>query len=142
MKFYLRQRRQPPAVIIVAMIDVLIVVLIFMMVTTTAKKPPVRQLRLVLPTSSTAPKAGADENPPFIISIEANGTFHTGPANAVVTIDQLKHELTTEAARNPKLKVTLNADEKAPIGATIKVMDAAKEVNLPPVSISVKGPAR
>ena len=141
MKFYLRQRRQPPAVIIVAMIDVLIVVLIFIMVTTTAKKPTVRQLKLVLPTSTTAPKSGANENPPFIISVEANGTFHTGPLNAIVTVDQLKRELMVEAARNPKVKVTLNEDEKAPIGATVKVMDAAKELNLT-LFISVKGPAK
>jgi biopolymer transport protein ExbD len=144
MRFYLRKRRQPPAVIIVAMIDVLIVVLIFLMVTTTFKKPlpPVAQLRLALPTSTTAPKVGASESPPLVVAIEANGTLHLGPQAAVVTIEQLKQSLLAEAARNPQLKLTLNADDKAPFGAIIKVMDAAKEAKLPPVNASVKRPGK
>ena len=65
MRFYLRKKRQPPAVIIVALIDVLIVVLIFLMVTTTFRKP-MASLRLALPESSHATKAGANENAPLM----------------------------------------------------------------------------
>src|SRR5579872_1244309 len=137
MRFFIRKRRQPPAVIIVALIDVLIVVLIFLMVTTTFKKPPPASLKLALPESTQALKAGASEAPPLVVAIEGDGNIRFGPDARAVTLDRLK-ELLVEAARDPQLKLTLNADKKAPFGQIVKVMDAAKEAKIKIVSAFVK----
>src|SRR5215468_4672031 len=99
MRFYARKRRQAPAVIIVALIDVLIVLLIFLMVTTTFKHQPA--LRLALPESSQAQKAGANENAPLIVSIDAQGNLRVGQEARPVTVDQLKAQLASEAEKKP-----------------------------------------
>lgn len=137
MRFLLRKKRQPPAVIIVALIDVLIVVLIFLMVTTTFKKP-IAALKLALPESSQAQKVGAAENPPLVVVIEQDGGLRLGQEATPVTYDALKSDLNSAAAKNPELKLSLDADKKAPFGQIVKVMDAAKAAKIKYVSASTK----
>jgi biopolymer transport protein ExbD len=137
MRFLLRRKRQPPAVIIVALIDVLIVVLIFLMVTTTFKKP-LAALKLALPESSQATKPGANENPPLVVVIEEGGGLRLGQDARPVTYDNLKTELAAAAAKNPELKLSLDADKKAPFGTIVKVMDAAKAARIKYVSAYTK----
>lgn len=131
MRFTDRKRRQPPAVIIVSMIDVLIVVLIFLMVTTSFKqqKPSVK---LTLPESRQA-KPGASETAPIIITIAKQEPYlYIG--NRPVTLDKLQAELTAAAAKNPDVAVSIRADEAAPWGKVVNVMDAAKAAKLKAVS--------
>ena len=137
MRFYLRKRRQPPAVIIVALIDVLIVVLIFLLVTTTFKKPQ-SSLQLALPESTQAKKAGANENAPLLVSIEATGSLRFGPEATPVTLDRLKKELVAASSTNAQVKLTVSADKDAPWGQIVKVMDAAKEANIKSISAFTK----
>ena len=126
MRFFVRKRRTTPAVIIVALIDVLIVLVIFLLVTTTFKQQPA--LRLTLPESSQAKKAGANENPPFVVSIDANGIFYLDKLPK--TFEQLQGELQSQSAKNPKLVLAINADEKAPWGKIVKVRDAAAAAHI------------
>jgi len=131
MRFLIRKRRGTPAVIIVALIDVLIVLVIFLLVTTTFKQQSA--LKLQLPESSQAKKAGANENPPFEVSIDTNGVYFTkeeGKPLLPVTFDQLKQELIMKASMNPDLVLAINADEKAPWGKVVKVRDAAAEAKI------------
>jgi biopolymer transport protein ExbD len=79
MHFVVQKRKQTPAVIIVALIDVLIVLVIFLLVTTTFKQQS--SLKLALPESSQAKKPGANENPPLVVSIDANEIFQTSAAD-------------------------------------------------------------
>jgi biopolymer transport protein ExbD len=137
MRFLSRKKRQPPAIIIVALIDVLIVVLIFLMVTTTFKKP-LAALKLALPESSQATKTGANENPPLVVVIEQDGGLRLGQEATPVTYDTLKTELDAAAAKNPELKLSLDADKKAPFGQIVKVMDAAKAAHIKYVSAYTK----
>jgi biopolymer transport protein ExbD len=132
MKFIQHKRRTAPAVIIVALIDVLIVLVIFLLCTTTFRQQPA--LKLALPESTTALKSGANENPPVLISIEANGTLRYGISGDVVTAKQLEARLIKDAenARSKKLEARLavRADTKAPWGQMVKVMDIAKTANI------------
>jgi biopolymer transport protein ExbD len=128
MRFYLRRRRQAPAVIIVALIDILIVLLIFLMVTTTFKQQPA--LKLSLPESSQALKAGATETSPLIVSIDEKGVLFLGREKKAMTLDSFKSELLAAVKKNPELKLAINADERAPWGKIVKVKDAAKEANI------------
>jgi len=126
MHFFVRKRRTTPAVIIVALIDVLIVLVIFLLVTTTFKQQSA--LKLALPESSQAHKPGANENPPFVVSINTNGIYFVD--KAPVTFDQLESDLKAEVAKNPNLVLAINADEDAPWGKVVKVRDAAAAANI------------
>ncbi len=130
MQFQVRKRRQAPAVIIVALIDILIVLLIFLMVTTTFKQQPA--LKLALPESTQAKKTGANEVAPMIVMIDTNGYFFLAQGNdkLPVTVERLKEKVLAALAKNPDLKLAIEADKMAPIGQVIKVMDVSKEVKL------------
>ena len=126
MHFLVHKRKQTPTVIIVALIDVLIVLLIFLMVTTTFKQQT--SLKLSLPESSQAKKSGANENPPLVVSIDANGVYYLDKQPE--TFDQLKVALLSQSAKNPQLVLAINADEKAPWGKIVKVRDAAADAKI------------
>jgi len=126
MRFLVRKRRTAPAVIIVALIDVLIVLVIFLLVTTTFKQQAA--LKLQLPESSQAQKAGANENLPFVVSIDTNGIYYVD--KVAKTFEQFRSELILKASMNPNLVLAINADEKAPWGKVVKVRDAAAEAKV------------
>ena len=136
MRFYARKRRQAPAVIIVALIDILIVMVIFLMVTTTFKQQP--SLKLALPESSHAEKAGAHESPPLIVTIDPQGNMRLGPEGKPITVDRLKTELLASKEKTPELKLAISADKTAPFGQIVKVMDAAKEAKIKSIRAFIK----
>ena len=138
MRFLIRKRRSSPAVIIVALIDVLIVLVIFLLVTTTFKQQSA--LKLQLPESTQAKKAGANENPPFVVSIDTNGMYYVDKLPK--TFDQLKQELIVKASMNPDLVLAINADEKAPWGKVVKVRDAAADAKIKTLVAFTKEPAK
>ena len=142
MKFLVRKRRTAPAVIIVALIDVLIVLVIFLLVTTTFKQQPA--MHLTLPESTRALKSGANENPPLVVSIGADGGLHIGfGANAdVIMPGELRGRLQAEAAKNPQLKLAVRADKSAPWGRVVNVIDAAKDAKIKLVSAFTKEPGK
>ena len=121
MRFLVHKRRSAPTVIIVALIDVLIVLVIFLMVTTTFKQQ--QSLRLALPQSSQAQKAGANDHPPLTVSIEADGEFFIEKTPR--TFEQLQAALREAVAKDPQVVLDINADEKAPWGQLVKLRDAA-----------------
>jgi biopolymer transport protein ExbD len=130
----LRKRRNPPAVIIVALIDVLMVVLIFLMVASTFKHQP--SLRLALPESSQA-KTATDVGDMLIVTIGKDAP-HLFLGSLPVTYEKLQAELTASAKRNPQLRLAIRADEQAPFGEVVKVMDAAKEAGIKTVNAQTR----
>lgn len=136
MRFVIRKRRNTPTIIIVALVDVLIVLLIFLMVTTTFKQQP--GLKLALPESSQARKEGYTTNePPFVINITSNAVIvldHTP-----IEFSSLKPRLQKEVAKNPDLKININADRDAPFYRIVNVMDIAKELKIKSVSAATVG---
>jgi biopolymer transport protein ExbD len=138
MHFYVRKRRTTPAVIIVALIDVLIVLVIFLLVTTTFKQQAA--LKVQLPDSTQSKKPGANENPPFVVSIDTNGVYFVD--KMPVTFDQLKDRLKTAVAKNANLVMAINADEQAPWGKVVKLRDAAAAANVKSLVAFTKQPAK
>lgn len=138
MHFYVRKRRTTPAVIIVALIDVLIVLVIFLLVTTTFKQQAA--LKLQLPESDQAQKAGANENPPYVVSINTNGEYFVD--KLPVTFEQLQERLKSAASKNPGLVLAINADENAPWGKVVKVRDAAAAAGIKSLVAFTKQPSR
>jgi biopolymer transport protein ExbD len=127
MRFFVHKRRSAPAVIIVALIDVLIVLVIFLLVTTTFKQQAT--LKLSLPESSQAKKTGANENPPLVVNVNADGLYSFAD-NVTKTMDQVHSELLAKAAENPQLVLAINADEKAPWGKIVKIRDIAADAKI------------
>jgi biopolymer transport protein ExbD len=138
MHFYVRKRRSAPAIIIVALIDVLIVLVIFLLVTTTFKQQAA--LKLQLPESSQGQKSGANENPPYIVSIDTNGVYFV--EKIPVTFEQLKDKLKAAAQKNPKLVLAINADENAPWGKVVKIRDAAAVAGIKTLVAFTKQPPK
>lgn len=138
MHFYVRKRRTTPAVIIVALIDVLVVLVIFLLVTTTFKQQAA--LKVQLPDSSEAKKPGANENPPFIVSIDTNGVYYV--EKMAVTYEQLEDKLKAAVAKNPNLALAINADEDAPWGKVVKLRDAAAAANIKSLVAFTKKPGK
>lgn len=132
MHFLIRKRRTAPAVIIVALIDVLIVLVIFLLVTTTFKQQPA--LKLALPSSTSALKSGASENPPQVVYIDDKNLLRYGANADVVTPDQLRSRLIVDAekiralGREPMLAV--RADKAAHWERIVQVMDIGKAANI------------
>ncbi|MGO9585120.1 MAG: ExbD/TolR family protein [Limisphaerales bacterium] len=135
MRFLIHKRRNTPTIIIVALVDVLIVLLIFLMVTTTFKQQP--SLRLTLPQSSQAQKSGVGENQQFEVYIASNGVLLDLQDKMPVSLDVLKSRLLQEVAKNPQLKIAINADKNAPFYRIVNVMDIVKELKIKSVSASV-----
>ena len=140
MRFFIRKRRSTPTIIIVALIDVLIVLLIFLMVTTTFKQQSA--MKLALPESSQTEKAGANEDAPLIVSIDPQGNLRVGQEALPTTVEGLRKELTARVAKNPELKLAINADKAAPLGQIVKVMDAAKDAKIKAVNAFTKEVAK
>jgi biopolymer transport protein ExbD len=138
MHFYVRKRRNTPAVIIVALIDVLIVLVIFLLVTTTFKQQAA--LKVQLPDSSESKKPGANENPPFIVSIDTNGVYYV--EKMPVTFQQLEDQLKARVAKNPNLALAINADENSPWGKVVKLRDAAAAANVKSLVAFTKQPGK
>ena len=130
MRFSERKRRQPPAVIIVSLIDVLMVVLIFLMVTTTFRTQP--SVRLTLPESKQS-KEGAGDQGVIVVTI-AKVEPHLYLETVAVTYDRLQAELKARATKNPAVVLAIRADQDAPFGQIVKVMDAAKTAGIKSVS--------
>ncbi|HXE43070.1 MAG TPA: biopolymer transporter ExbD, partial [Candidatus Baltobacteraceae bacterium] len=109
MHFHVRKRRNTPTVIIVALIDVLIVLVIFLLVTTTFKQTSA--LKLALPESSQSKKAGATENPPYIVNIDTNGVYSVSENNhqLPVTFEQLQSKLKAKVLEKPDIILAINA---------------------------------
>jgi len=131
-RFTVQKRKQTPAVIIIALIDVLIVMLIFLMATTTFRQHPA--LRLALPESTQARQDGARESAPLVLSVDQLGDFRLGSDPKPITAEDLRNTLEIEALKNPDTQLAIRADEGAPFGRIVKVMDAAKAANIRTVS--------
>jgi biopolymer transport protein ExbD len=59
-----------------------------------------------------------------------------------MTVDRLRDELKTAAAKTPDLKLAISADRSAPFGQIVKVMDAAKEARIKSVNAFTKEAAK
>lgn len=139
MQFRVRSQRRPPTVIIVALIDVLIVLIIFLLVTTTFKQHPA--VRLALPESTQAQRTPTHEDPPLVIAVDAEGRFWWEGEGTPTDPATLATRLRQEAARRPNLRLALSADEKAPFGQIIKVMDAARDAGIRMVNAFAREPS-
>jgi biopolymer transport protein ExbD len=137
MRFLPNRRRRPPSVIIVALIDVLIVVLIFMMVATTFKSEQ-PALRLALPESAQTNTIHPEIKHLLVEIQPAPPHLHLG--GRPVTFERLRDELQRAVQLNPEVSVSLAADQAAPFGQIVRVMELAKENGIRGVNAFTRKP--
>jgi biopolymer transport protein ExbD len=138
MRFTSGRRRPAPAIIIVSLIDILIVLLIFLMVTTTFRQQPA--VKLTLPESSQAQKAGANADTLLVTVAKDPPHFYLG--ERAVTMDQLEGEFRALAAANTNLTVAIRSDKGAAVEHFFRVMDAARAARIRSVNAITREPGR
>ncbi len=136
MKFITRERRRP-TIIVVALIDVLCILLIFQMVTMTFRDTAAVQLKL--PESKTATE-GEAENQGLILTITKDEKLMLN--DNPIALDDLLTKLLAAKNKNPQVVLELRSDEKVSFGFIIKIMDVAKEANIPAVNAFVRRPTK
>ena len=87
-------------------------------------------LKLSLPESAQAQKAGANDKESLEVSIGKDGLLRFGQNADVVTVEQLAGKLRDAVTKNPDVTLAINADENAPWGKVVKVRDAATEAKV------------
>lgn len=130
MRFYTAKRR-PPVIQIVSLIDILAILLIFFIVTTTFKRDE-PQLSIQLPESKTAEQIPSQVEP-IILAVTKEGRFSIGE-DSFESIEGLVPALIAIKEAGNQDLLAMKADEGAPFGAIIKVIDAMQEAgyeNLP-----------
>lgn len=132
MKFFNKRQRRP-TIIIIALIDVLCILLIFQMVTMTFRDTAAVQL--TLPESKTA-ESGESGEEGLILTIDREEKLYLNDAG--IELDELLGKLIIARKKNPNAVLELRADEKVSFGFIIKVMDVAKEADIPAVSALVR----
>jgi biopolymer transport protein ExbD len=124
MNFTRLKHRRAPSVIIVSLIDVLLVVLIFLMVTTTFKKlEPALQLTLPKVTTSQPTEITPGK---FQVLISTNFPFYYFEGQPI-SINQLEKQLKARVAVDPKLVVTVKADESVALREYLSVVDIVRK---------------
>lgn len=104
------------------MIDILAILLIFFIVTTTFKRDQ-PQVKINLPESTTAQAASAEQSP-ILVSIDSEGAVFLD--DQPITTAQLVREIATRKEQQPGRGFAMRADQQAPFGAVVSVMDAFK----------------
>ena len=100
-------------------VDVMLVLLIIFMVTA----PMLEQgLEVELPKTTTQPLRLRAE--PLVMSVARDGSVHL--ANAKVSLADLSGKLSAIVEANPDKEVYLRADKRAPYGAVVRALAAAR----------------
>lgn len=119
MKFYTR-RRASPVITIVSLIDILTMVLIFFVFTTTFKTQQ-PQVVIDLPEMKSAGEKVA-EAAPVILAIKPDGDVFLD--DKPISLDDLGEAVKKLQTENRQLG--MKADEKAPFGRIMEVLDSLK----------------
>ena len=126
MKFHTRTRRMPQ-VMIVSLIDIFAILLSFVIVTTTFKTPTQPSFAIKLPESKTAVATDTPSEPVILAISEDN---RVALDDVEVPLEHLRLTLLEKMKTAPNRQLALKADEKAPFGTVIKVIDVLKEAGV------------
>ena len=120
------RRRRKPEVIIVSLIDVVAILLIFVIVTTTFKSEQ-PAVTIKLPESKTAVIAERGDEA-LKLTISEKKEIFLGAKK--LELGELRGELDKLLAMPRPPKLALAADERAPVGTLIAVLDILKQAGV------------
>ncbi len=123
---FLGRRKKKPEVIIVSLIDIFAILLIFVIVTTTFKSET-PAVTIKLPDSKTAVVAERGDEA-LRLSISEKKEIFLGAKK--LEMSELRGELEKLLALPHPPKLALAADERAPVGTLIAVLDILKQAGV------------
>jgi len=138
MKFYVYRRKRAPTIIIVALIDILIVLLIFLLVTTTFKQQPA--IKLTLPESAYGVKEQDTQTQPLIVYVDKEGKIRIGNDPTPIPMERIERDIQVTLAYRKTSQVAIAADQQAPFGVVIKIVDTAKKLGVTSVQAYIRPP--
>ena len=116
---------------VTSLIDVMFLLLIFFMVTSTFKNQPA--INLVLPRSASAEETVIT---PVVLYLTADGDFYLN--DTPIAQADLRDRLRQLQAATGEDRIVVRADENAPHGAVVGLIDAVKQSGFSRVSLSAR----
>ena len=116
-----------PSITVVSLIDILAILLIFFIVTTTFKER-LPQLQINLPESKAAATAASE--PKKAILLQIKGPDQISFDNKSITAAALPAAIREAQRANPGCSITMQADNEAPFGTVVTVLDALQEAGI------------
>jgi biopolymer transport protein ExbD len=127
------KRKESPDVNLTPLIDVVFLLLIFFMVSTTFKKDA--EIKIDLPEASA--KAVETKEKVVEIVIDREGNYFLGNKQLVnQKLQTMKQVLSKQFGNQSDKPLIIRADSKAPHGAVVMVMDAARQLGILNLSIA------
>ncbi len=124
-----RQSGPTPSIDMTPMVDMVFLLLIFFLLTSMAITQPV--LNLTLPKASHSEKSGGGEGIRLVIRKWGTVEVDQEP----IAINGLDARLKQKVADNNEKKIFLSADENAPFGLFVQVLDILHDLKLNKLSI-------
>jgi len=123
------QAGSAPSINMTPMVDMVFLLLIFFLLTSMAITQPL--LNLTLPKASHAEKSSGGEGLQILIRKSGNVEVDQEP----IAIDHLETRLKQKVTGNREKKIFLSADENAPFGLFVQVLDILQGLKLNKLSI-------
>lgn len=127
MRFYTKKRRIP-SITIVSLIDILAILLIFFIVTTTFRQR-LSQLQINLPESKAVPSTSSVSSKKNVI-LQIKSAEEITLDNKPVTAAKLDEAIKALEQSIPGCSITMQADQEAPFGTVVKVLDALQAAGI------------
>lgn len=125
-----RRQRPDPTINLTSLNDILFIVLVFLVLTTTFREAT--QLEVDLPQAATGERVTDDPPDTVRVRVSRDGGLYV--SQRPVTLAELREILiTASVTRDPR--ILLEADARAEHGRVVEVMDLARQVGLPRLSI-------
>ena len=135
MTFY-RRRRVSPVITIVSLVDILTMVLMFFVYTTTFKTAT-PQVQIQLPQAVSGVQA-TSETKPAVLAISKTGDVFLD--DKPVNVDDLAAAV--KQLRDQGRNVAMKADEEAPFGKIMRVLDALKSAGVQNIPALTRQPGK
>lgn len=128
-----------PEINLIPLIDVLVLTLIFLLVTTSFSREAQLNVRLPQAVSEDKPEPGAVR-----VTIDPAGHIYFPGSNTKVlnaNSEALRQALVQAAGGQKEPLIVIQADAKAPHGAVVSVMDAARRLGFGRLSFATQQPS-
>ncbi len=120
-----------PEINLIAFIDVLLVILIFLMISTTFTK--FQEIAITLPTASGMETV--DSAREINIAVSSDGRFAlNGKVMSLAQLGNALKQMNTASEQN--LRISIDADARAPHQAVMTVLELARDAGLPNIAFS------
>ena len=135
MTFY-RRRRVSPVITIVSLVDILTMVLMFFVYTTTFKTAT-PQVEIKLPEVKSTGQASTETKPAFLAINKAGEVFLD---DKPINVDDLGGAVKT--LRDQGRNLAMRADDEAPFGKIMRVLDALKGAGVQDIPALTRQPGK